>query len=700
MAANWTRMDCPRCAGTQLQPGLTKPGVEVDTCPSCGGVWLDKGEIFYFAAKPKVLTAEINKARALAKPGDLVSPKTGKAMDRLMLFDEVEIDQCPDSKGLWLDRGEMRQILAHSDAKLNLEMDARVAASGAVPAAAMLPATLKTYALSGRSLPNLTLRSVGVLTFLYGLLAALLILLVEVAGLPPGGAVLIGVVVAALQFGLGPIIMDWSLRGLFQCRWVTPDELPPHLRAFVQKVVDKHGKKFPRMGIIQDGAPNAFTYGHHPNNARVVLTRGLMELLDERELEAVTAHELGHALRWDTLIMTMAYLVPLIAYYVYRTVIRIRVRGRDKTAAARLAIAVGAFIVYIVSQYIVLWLSRTREYGADRFAGEATGDPNALSSALVKIGYGLAGRPANAKEREKAQARGQAEPAPARATGLEALGAMGIFSAGSGRSLAIASARVGAGGSAVDTDNLKGAMCWDLWNPWARFYELGSTHPLIASRLDHLSRQAATKGQAPYVMFDDKKPESYWDEFLVDLFVLFLPYLLPIAILIYGGMQNDERIMFLAISGYGAGLLLRTLFSYRGGEFPEMSIAGLLKNVKVSGVRGVPCTLRGTVIGRGVPGLILSEDFVIRDDTGIIFLDYRQPLHFIELLFGLMRRASLDGQEVVARGWYRRAPVPFVELRSITGGGKTRGCYALHAKIVWACLLIAGGVVAALMARA
>ena len=69
-------------------------------------------------------------------------------------------------------------------------------------------------------------------------------------------------------------------------------------------------------------------------------------------------------------------------------------------------------------------------------------------------------------------------------------------------------------------------MQWDLWNPWATFYELNSTHPLIAHRLEYLSDQAAAMGQEPYIVFDRRKPESYWDDFVVDLGVMFLPLLL------------------------------------------------------------------------------------------------------------------------------------------------------------------------------
>jgi heat shock protein HtpX len=237
-------------------------------------------------------------------------------------------------------------------------------------------------------------------------------------------------------------------------------------------------------------------------------------------------------------------------------------------------------------------------------------------------------------------------------------------------------------------------MRWDLWNPWAKFYELHSTHPLIANRLDFLSRQAAGMNIAPMVLFDEKQPESYWDEFLVDVLVMFLPFILGLAGLAAGLAAGQPRLYWLGLAGLGAGMLVKTWFSYSSGDFPSLNVAGLLKKVKVSAVRGVPCTLRGTVIGRGVPGLIWSEDFVIRDHTGIIFLDYRQPLRIWEFLFGLLRRGELQGAEVVAKGWYRRAPTPYVELLALQTSGTTRTCYVYYVKLLVSVVLVVAGLLA------
>jgi Zn-dependent protease with chaperone function len=481
--------------------------------------------------------------------------------------------------------------------------------------------------------------------------------------------------------------------------------------------------RVPRFGLIHDGAPNAFTYGHHPNNMRIVFTQGILDLLEPAEVEGVIAHEIGHGKNWDMVLMTVVQLVPLLLYFLYRTAMQAGNRGKDN--AYRIAVAIGAYVLYIASEYIVLWFSRCREYYADRFAGNVTGNPSALASALVKIGYGLAarGRPVPAEAvaysgGKNKKAKKQNEPA----FSIDAIGAMGIFDRGSAVAMVAGSAVAGfdrSGSStgtatsapSVSKENLKSAMQWDLWNPWATFYELNSTHPLVAHRLQYLGDQAAAMGQEPYIVFDRRKPESYWDDFFVDLLVMFLPLLLfllglSLAVGLGGaaafgilpgaailGSKAALALVGLPLLGLGVGMLAKALLVYRGDHFAPLAVAGLLHKVKVSSVRPVPARLRGTIIGRGVPGLIWSEDFVMRDATGILFLDYRQPLRIWEWLFGLFRAGEFAGKQVEAVGWFRRSPLPYLELKSITIDGVKRKSYARHARYAWAILVAVVGTV-------
>jgi heat shock protein HtpX len=84
---------------------------------------------------------------------------------------------------------------------------------------------------------------------------------------------------------------------------------------------------------------------------------------------------------------------------------------------------------------------------------------------------------------------------------------------------------------------------------------------------------------------------------------------------------------------------------------------------------------------------------VLHDGSGIIFLDYRQPLRFWEFLFGLLKAKDLQGKDVEVRGWYRRAPVPYLEIASITliGEARERRCYVKLAKVCTGSLLTALG---------
>jgi Zn-dependent protease with chaperone function len=521
----------------------------------------------------------------------------------------------------------------------------------------------------------------------------LLIAAVECGFISALSALLGGVFTVIVQFIIGPWILDLSLRFLYRIKWVESSELPEHVRSITQRICKEHNIRFPSFGIIDDGAPQAFTYGHYPSNARVVLSRGIFELLTPDEVDGVVAHEMGHVCHWDMVVMTIAQLVPLLAYYIYRTAVEGAER-RGKERSVSILIAVGAYFVYMTSQLIVLWFSRTREYYADRFAGEHASSPNALASALVKIGYGLAsGGPTGSN------ATPPDGPRASHLGGSAGFATLNIFDKRSALNLVVA-AQAGAHDGHFDPEILKGALQWDLWNPWATFFELQSTHPLIAKRLERLGDQSVTLQQEPLVVFDRQKPESYWDEFFIDVLVTLLPMLtlvIGLGSLTIGALTGGVSAAWYAtlVMVLGISSVVKTLLAYRGATFPKRTVADLLQEVKVSPIRPVPALLRGTIVGKGVPGLIWSEDFVIHDGSGIIFLDYRQPFRFWEFLFGLLRAKNLQGKEVEVRGWYRRAPVPYLELATIKviSEERQRRCYVRLSKLLTGCALAILGVI-------
>ncbi len=573
-------------------------------------------------------------------------------------------------------------------------------------AAAPLPDAVKKLLAGTLALPNLVLRSLGTLLLLYGMLSLCLLAVSEAGLLEPASALLVGVIVAVVQFALGPYIMDLNLRWWYTMNWVPPDALPTHLQRFITEACRTQGITFPSIAIIEDGAPQAYTYGHSPKNARIVISRGLLHRLTPAELEAVVAHEVGHIRHWDMLLMTAASVVPLILYYIYRTLLTVG-GGKEKKSSkgngALLLIALGAFILYWLSQYVVLWYGRIREYYADRAAAELTGNPNALANALVKVAYGLATQESQFQDLDATDDT-PAYPMPRPQLAGAGLAAFNIIDQSTGLNVLVSSFSPSLGRKAalenLPLEAVKDAMQWDFWNPWAAYYELHSTHPLVAKRLQHLAALAVLKGETPLFVFDRQQPESYWDDFLRDLLIVLLPWFGLIAGLIGGSVfwlwgNLPVSPLGLALIGLGIALLIKTYFRYPRGDFPTATIADLLAHVKVSPVRPVRATLTGKIVGKGEPGLVYSEDFVLQDAGGLMILDYHQPIPLWNFFFGFFQAEEYQGQEITVTGWFRRSPVPYLEINHLTvtagDGGRTR-CYGYISSLFWAAIAIVGGI--------
>ncbi len=494
------------------------------------------------------------------------------------------------------------------------------------------------------------------LSGLYILLSAIIILVSILLDFPVIYGIGISIIIIIIQFLISPFLTDLTMKWFYKAKFKY--EIPEYLKSFIDSVCQENKMKYPKIGFIDDGAPNAFTYGHTKNDARIILTRGIFELLTEEEVKAVVAHELGHALHYDMIFMTVAELVPLILYGIYEICNKADKNNNNNSNDYIELIGMIAYVIYLISNYIVLWLSRTREYYADTYSVEATKNPNALASALVKVGYGLTTAETNKKH---SAARSNA---------------LGIFDSKTSKALAVTSTEDGN----IDKENIKQAMKWEQWNIWAKWYELHSTHPLISKRLLKISSRSKEFNQEPFIIFDLNKEESYLNDFLLELLINFLPiisFIISVIILIISLDTVTKPFMFIGIA-----ILICLFFSYikfkrryRSSHFKEATVRDLLSEIKVSHITSIPCSLEGTIIGRGNPGCIFNEDFVIKDESGIIFLDYNQPVHFVNKIFALFKSKEYFDKKVKVTGWYRRSPVPYVELKTIEIDGKIKKVY-------------------------
>lgn len=197
---------------------------------------------------------------------------------------------------------------------------------------------------------------------------------------------------------IGPFISDLMYKYLYKLEWITIEEMrkkSPAAAAMIEQTCRKYGFKVPKLGVIPDKNPNALTYGSGRWNSRLVITQGILEYLDEKERAAVVAHELGHVKNRDFIVMTIASTLLQLLYEAY-VISRNLASGKDRErgVAPLWAVAIVAYVFYWIGQYAVLYLSRLREYLADEFSGHET-EPNYLSSALIKISYGILANPDN-----------------------------------------------------------------------------------------------------------------------------------------------------------------------------------------------------------------------------------------------------------------------------------------------------------------
>lgn len=528
---------------------------------------------------------------------------------------------------------------------------------------------------------NLLGVSLITMTCLYGMLAAIIILIFMFTGQPVINGIIISIIILFIQFLISPWLTDLTLKWFYKASFNA--EVPEYLNNFINNICDKYNMKYPKIGIIEDGAPNAFTYGRTKNDARIVLTRGIFKLLNEQEVIAVVGHELGHVKHYDMAFMTVAQLVPLVLYGIYEAFTKKSNNNSNNNNNSYAAlIGLIAYILYLISQYIVLWLSRTREYYADSFSVEETRNPNSLTAALIKIGYGLSVNTGESAEESNKKKHTIAESK-----------VIGIFDSKTSKSLVASSYNNGV----ISSENIKNAMKWETWNIWAKLYELKSTHPLISKRLKAISARCPEYNQAPFVTFDLVKPESYVDDFAIEVLINFLP-LIALIITIILVVLNPEELP--KIAGFGGAIAIALSFvkffrRYKNSNYKETTVSELLGEVKVSDVTCVPCTLQGTVIGRGNPGCIFNEDFVIKDNTGIMFLDYNQPLTIVNKIFALFKSKEYFDKVITVKGWYRRSPVPYVEIKEMEIDGKIKKCHTyfwakvLRIVLIAACLFVA-----------
>ncbi len=189
-----------------------------------------------------------------------------------------------------------------------------------------------------------------------------------------------------VQYMLGPKIVNWSMK----VKYVSKTE-EPKLHQMIEDLARKAKIPKPRIGISETQMPNAFAFGRWMKDGRVCVTRGILSALNEDELRAVLAHEISHLKNRDVLTITIISVIPMIAWHLAWSFMWSG-GGRENRGNA-IAIGLAAFGIYIITNLLVLYASRVREYYADRGSVALGSKPSHLASALFKLVYGAAKTP-------------------------------------------------------------------------------------------------------------------------------------------------------------------------------------------------------------------------------------------------------------------------------------------------------------------
>lgn len=500
-------------------------------------------------------------------------------------------------------------------------------------------------------MPRLLLASVWSLGLLSGFVLILVLIVMGFSWVEINLPFAIGITVVWNFFVwlAGPLISDFLYQWLYKVQWVTIEGLEqksPQSARVIRSVCQEYNITMPELGIIPDNNPNAFTYGSGKWNSRIIVTEGIFTFLSEDERGSVYGHELGHIKNNDFIIMTIASTLVQIIYEIYyfsKEASKRKTWGKKWNPFPLIALV--AYIFYVVGNYILLYLSRIREYYADEFSAKHT-DPNSLAQALMKIALGVLATPENNRLVESTKHIGIASVAVSEGIGLVYANCQ----------------------KANNFEPFARALLFDIKSPWAWIAELSSTHPLTGKRIKALMKLSPS----PYYDLENIEQKYSIDQsklyggFWKDVSLLILARLLPwvgfggwfILSLQYISHSNNYWIGAVAggVLGFGLSLLVSTYMRYSDLTDNHTTVLEMMSDIYASPVRGKRVALSGTIIWKGIPWYVFSEDMMLQDSTGLMYLDFESKIPIVgNLIFSLTKVQALINKPVETSGWFFRS---------------------------------------------
>lgn len=224
---------------------------------------------------------------------------------------------------------------------------------------------------------------IGTLTLIIGLSTLFFTFILSLAGVSIIYMPLIVIVFNIVQWLIAPYIID----AMYRVKEVQMSE-DPALYRMVERLSQKSRIKKPKLMKAKMSIPNAFAYSSPLAGSRVAVTTGLLETLEAEEVEAVIGHELGHLKHRDVQVMMFVSILPAIFYYIGYSMLLSSMFGRrdDRDSGGAAIIGIASIFLYWILTLFTLYLSRIREYFADRHSASIIEDGSRkLSEGLAKI---------------------------------------------------------------------------------------------------------------------------------------------------------------------------------------------------------------------------------------------------------------------------------------------------------------------------
>ncbi len=455
-------------------------------------------------------------------------------------------------------------------------------------------------------------------------------------------------------FGLSPWLIDQIQARFYQTQPITLSDIQrysPEAGEFLLRSCREFKVKLPRLGLIADSRPIAFTYGFSPSQACFVVSQGLLQHLADDEIAAIYAHEFGHLMYQDFRIMTLVSGWGQFFYLLYLGCEKLGQRGK---VSRMLAIILGlpCYGLFQLNNLLNAYLSRTREYYADYFSVTVTGNPNALIRALIKI-------PTLRTQQEL-----QAQQAAHFLQGMRNFAVCGI------RSAAIAEKQL-----TLTSAKITQSLCWDLLNPWASLYEFIASHPLTGKRLQVLAQYGDQLGLKPLVNISQVRQEidnhrrfGFYIKFLLELMI----FLIPIFGLLGGWLIDQNK--FLTpwsnginplLLGLGLGILLQTFVLSRSYQQPlTETIESLFYDFSNTSFWSRTVVWEGQL--QIVPYHNLwGKNLYFHDKTAIIAVSFTIWGKAWQQLFTTNSEKDLLSNKITVIGEFRRSLSPYLALKQI-----------------------------------